>query len=113
MSLFFFDFRQGDTVSRDVHGSEFATTEDAFLETYKAAEEMWGTLLQERRDPRRCAFEVRDANRELLFFFPFLEVLESCKDSRRNSTFHDSFLDAGRIAKRAQRANESFKQQIG
>jgi hypothetical protein len=112
MSLFYFDFRQGDTVSQDTQGSEFATTEEAYLETHQAAREMWSTLLQERRDPRRCAFEVRDSERQLLFLFPFEEVMEYCKDPCRTSAFHENFTRAESLATRAQQAQEAFKQEI-
>ena len=41
---------------------------------------MWSELLRARRDPRRCAFEVRNEKRDLLFVLPFDEVIESCRD---------------------------------
>jgi hypothetical protein len=80
MHRFYFDFRQGSEVVPDEEGCELASAEDAYLEAFKAAQEMWGALLAERSDPRRCAFDVRDAYGHLLFVLPFQELLDSCRD---------------------------------
>jgi len=80
MTRFYFDFRQGQELAPDTIGGEFADVEKAYLEAFKAAQEMWGELLSRRRDPRRCAFEVHDGNGNNLFVLPFLELLESCQD---------------------------------
>jgi uncharacterized protein DUF6894 len=80
MPWYFFDFRQGQDHCAGEQSIEFANVEQAYLEAFKAAEDMWSELLRQRRDPRRCVFEVRDERRELLFVLPFQEVIESCRD---------------------------------
>lgn len=80
MPRFYFDFRQGNDFAPDAAGTDLADAEQAYLEAFKAAREMWSELLKERRDPRRCRFEVRDSNDALLFVLPFQEVLDSCSD---------------------------------
>ena len=44
---------------------------------------MWSELLRQRRDPRQCAFEVRNEQRDLLFVLMFQEVIESCENHKR------------------------------
>ena len=74
MPRFFFDFRQDNERVPDPEGMEFETVEEAYLEAFNGAQEMWAALLKQRSDPRRCRFEVRDPNQNLLFIFPFQEV---------------------------------------
>ncbi|HEX3754876.1 MAG TPA: hypothetical protein VHV26_07340 [Rhizomicrobium sp.] len=81
MRRFFFDFREGTQVCPDLDGNEFTSAEQAYLEAIKAAQEMWGGLLAERRDPRQCAFHIRDSEKNLLFIVSFMELLESCRRS--------------------------------
>ena len=66
-----------------VEGAEFADVEQAYLEAFEGAQDMWSELLRQRRDPRQCAFEVRNERRDLLFVLPFMEVIESCEDRKR------------------------------
>src|SRR5690242_12608978 len=80
MPRFFFDFRQGGHLVPDSEGIEFADAEQAYLEAFKTAQDMWSELLKQRHDPRRCYFEVRGAAGDLLFIFPFQEVVDSCTD---------------------------------
>lgn len=80
MQRYYFDYRQAGQLTPDTVGCDFATIEDAYLEAFKAAREMWAELLGQRRDPRRCSFEIRDGSGNLLFTLPFGEVLESCRD---------------------------------
>jgi hypothetical protein len=82
MPRFFFDFRQGQDHCADEQGTEFTSAEQAYLEAFKAAQDMWSELLRQRRDPTQCVFEVRDERRELLFVLPFQEVIESCQNSK-------------------------------
>jgi hypothetical protein len=84
MARFFFDFREDSDCCKDAEGTEFVDVEQAYLEAFKGAQDMWGELLRQRRDPRRCAFEVRNEQRDLLFVLPFTEVIESC-DNRRQA----------------------------
>jgi len=80
MTRFFFDFRQAGHLVPDSEGIEFASVEQAYLEAHRAAQDMWSELLKQRHDPRRCLFEVRNAAGEMLFVFPFQEVMDSCTD---------------------------------
>lgn len=90
MPLYFFDFRQGSDRCTDAEGSEFADVEQAYLETFRAAQDMWGELLHKRQDPRRCSFEVRSEGGELLFILPLQEVVDSCSD-RIGPPIHTTF----------------------
>lgn len=80
MPRFFFDFRQTGALVPDSDGIEFDSVEQAYLEAFKTAQDMWSELLRQRRDPRRCFFEVRAASGDMLFIFPFQEVVDSCTD---------------------------------
>lgn len=80
MPQFFFDFRQSDRLVPDTEGIEFGSAEQAYLEAFRSAQDMWSELLRQRHDPRRCYFEVRGAAGDLLFIFPFQEVVDSCTD---------------------------------
>jgi hypothetical protein len=111
MPRFYFDFRQGDDHVEDTQGVDLATTEDAYLEVSEAAQEMWSELLKKRCDPRRCQFEVRDANRDLMFVFPFQEVIDNCLDrepARRASGVDRATATAAATAGRVVRANDEF-----
>ncbi len=111
MPRFHFDFCQGEDHIPDTIGVELATTEDAYLEVVEAVQEMWGELLRKRSDPRRCQFEVRDANREILFIFPFQEVIDNCLDRaqpRRSADLDTAKAAATATLGRVQRANDDF-----
>jgi hypothetical protein len=86
MSRYFFDFRQGADLATDHEGVEFPDMEEAYLEAYAAAQDMWSELLKQRRDPTLCHFEVRDSERRLLFTLPFQEVMDACRDRKLTST---------------------------
>jgi hypothetical protein len=102
MARFFFDFRQGAQHWPDAEGAEFAHVEEAYLQAVRGVEDMWGELLHKRQDPRRCAFEVRNQERELLFVLPFQEVLDSCLDRKCPSiqTAFDDIVDSAHRTKR-------------
>jgi len=115
MPRFFFDFRQGEDHLPDTQGVELATTEDAYLEVVEAAQDMWSELLKKRRDPRRCQFEVRDVNREILFIFPFQEVIDNCLDrsqARQASDLGSTKTTAAATFGRVQRANHDFSRTL-
>lgn len=80
MPRFHFDFRHGDDLSADTTGVLLGSVEEAYLEAVKGAHGIWGELLKERRDPRRCAFEVRTNEGLELFVLPLTELLDSCVD---------------------------------
>lgn len=79
MAKFYFHFREGELLSPDDQGSDFPDVEEAYLSAFHTAQEMWRDLLVERRDPRRCSFEVNDAQGRTLFVLPFMEILEACR----------------------------------
>ena len=115
MPRFFFDFRQGEDHSPDIEGLELASTEDAYLEAVKGAQEMWSELLKKRRDPHHCRFEVRDINGALLFHLPFEEVLENCLDRKpvKPAAGADHAAAAATAtAGRAKRANDDFQRTL-
>ena len=87
MSRFYFDFAQGILQERDSAGVELDNVEQAYLEAFSAAQDMWSELLKQRHDPRQCSFEVRGETGGCLFVLPFQEVLESCNDGRRAGAF--------------------------
>jgi hypothetical protein len=111
MPRFFFDFRQGGERCPDAEGAEFASVEQAYLEAFSAAQDMWSEFLRQRQDPRRCLFEVRNDQRELLFVLPFQEVMDSCKD-REVPPLHASFEQVTRAAERTRKVSAEFMQQI-
>lgn len=80
MTRFFFDFVQAGQRTKDAEGIELPDVEQAYLEVFRASQEMWSELLKQRRDPRRCFFEVRNRAEEILFVFPLQEVVDSCID---------------------------------
>lgn len=111
MPRFFFDFRQRGVRSPDCEGVEFESVEEAYLEAVKGAQEMWGELLCKRQDPRRCYFEVRGADEQLLFIFPFQEVLDVCVD-REAVTFQHSFNQVCATANAAKKACNEFRSEL-
>ena len=70
--------REGSKFAVDPEGCEFADLEAAYLDTFKAVQEMWSGLLFQKRDPRRCSFEIADEAGTTLMSLPFLEVLDIC-----------------------------------
>jgi len=80
MPRFFFDFVQADQRTPDSEGVEFADVEEAYLEVFRTAQDMWSELLKQRRDPHLCSFEVRNHTGDILLVFPFQEVVDCCTD---------------------------------
>jgi len=111
MSRFFFDFRQGDARCPDAQGMEFGSVEQAYLEAFKGAQDMWSELLRRRQDPSRCTFEVRNAGRELLFVLPFQEVIDSCHD-RGAAPTRDMLDYVTRNASHTKRLSKSFAEEL-
>jgi hypothetical protein len=79
MRKFYFNFRQGRSFCPDEEGCDFASTDDAYLGAFAAAQELWRELLIRREDPRECAFEVTDLRGSALFTLPFSEILDVCR----------------------------------
>jgi uncharacterized protein DUF6894 len=79
MRKFYFNFRQGQSFCPDEDGCDFASTDEAYLGAFVAAQELWRELLIRREDPRECAFEVTDLRGSALFTLPFSEILDVCR----------------------------------
>jgi hypothetical protein len=81
---FYFHYIENGTLSLADVPVPLPSTEEAYLAAYSAALGMWPELLAQRIDPRECAFEVRNEANELLFHFPFSEVLDYCRAATRS-----------------------------
>ena len=122
MPRFFFDFRQADERVPDTQGIELPNVEQAYLEVFKAGQEMWSELLKQRRDPRHCRFEVRSQDGDLMFTFPLQEVVDSCTDNRTGRkepggtdnvvNMRRAFDELHLIQHRAQRSRREFNREI-
>jgi len=114
MPRFFFDFRQAGHLVPDSEGIEFADVEQAYLEAFKTAQDMWSELLRERQDPRRCLFEVRSAAGDTLFIFPFQEVVDSCTDraAPTQHPMHQTFQALLETHNFAKRVRDELTQQV-
>jgi hypothetical protein len=50
------------------------------LEAFRAATDMWGEALRERRNPTLDYFRIRDRTGGVVLELPFTEVLESTRE---------------------------------
>ena len=75
MPRFFYDFFDGDTWSQDEVGLDFPSAEQACVEAFEAARGMWRDLVDGRRDPTACAFDIKSEGGDSLFRFEFSELL--------------------------------------
>jgi hypothetical protein len=75
---YYFHLRIGGTISPDEIGVDLPDVETAYLEAFKAAEEMWSELLAEGLDPLMRSFEISDGH-QILLTLPFREVLERAR----------------------------------
>ena len=92
MPLFYFHFFDGETLEPDDFGVEFASTEEACLEAFAAAREMWGELLRTRRDPSRCAFDIGNEAEDILLRVNFSELTDACGGSEFQPGFGSAEL---------------------
>jgi len=77
---FYLNLRRGETaVAPDDDGAEFASIEEAYLESFRGAQELWPELLRNRHDPRQYAFEITDRDGAVLMELPFAEIVECCR----------------------------------
>ena len=111
MTRFFFDFVQTGQCTRDAEGIELVDVEQAYLEAFKAGQEMWSELLKQRRDPRRCFFEVRNGAEEILFVFPLQEVVDSCTD-RTAAPLKQTFEKLRHTHNYAQHIRDEFVREV-
>lgn len=113
MALFYFDFCRRTEVTEDDCGLDFRDTESAYLASYEAAIGMWGDLLRERKDPRRCAFRVRDAQGAVLFYFHFQEALDCCRENGRPcSPMTQTYRNTLRLVQHAQQLGADFQGEL-
>src|SRR5215471_18575194 len=84
MPQFFFHFQQHGVLIQDDIGTDLPSAEEAYLEAFRAARELWAEMLLDREDPITCCFDVQDAQGQPLFVLPFVEVLEVCQPPTRN-----------------------------
>ena len=111
MTRFFFDFVQTGQRTKDAEGIELPDVEQAYLEAFKAGQEMWSELLKQRRDPRRCFFEVRNGAEEILFVFPLQEVVDACTD-RTAAPLKHTFERLTHTHNYANRIQDEFAREI-
>lgn len=76
MALFFFNFFDGTSLSPDEAGVELPSVELAYLEASSTAIQMWPDLLTDRLNPLECAFDIANADGEVLLRFDFRELLD-------------------------------------
>jgi hypothetical protein len=77
---FYLNLRRGDlTVAPDDEGADFASIEEAYLESFKGAAELWPELLRNRQDPRQYTYEITDRCGAVLMELPFAEIVECCR----------------------------------
>ena len=111
MSRFFFDFRQADDHFDDRQGVELPDVEQAYLEAFKGAQDMWSELLRQRRDPRRCLFVVRSEGDDVLFVLPFQEVMDCCTEAQVQPLAR-TFEDLIQTRQYAKRVRDDFRQEV-
>jgi hypothetical protein len=75
MPRFYFNFRDESGLMPDFNGIEFDNIEEAYLEAFAGAQEIWLEMFKNRKDPRICSFEIMDEGGALLMELPFLEIL--------------------------------------
>jgi len=75
---YYFHLRIGDTFSPDEIGLDLPDVETAYLEAFKAAQDMWSELLVDGLDPFMRSFEISDGH-QVLMTLPFREVLERAR----------------------------------
>ncbi|MDB5609595.1 MAG: hypothetical protein JWP25_6495 [Bradyrhizobium sp.] len=83
MPIFFFDLTSAGTLTVDEVGTEFASLEDAYLDTCRAALDMSFEKLGTRDDPYRDSFDILDASRRPLMHVPFSDVLQPKPSARQ------------------------------
>ena len=75
MPMFFFHLRAPGTFERDEEGLQCPDFETAYLEAYRAIPDLTAEFIRQGRDPMDLAFEITDADDQLLFEMPFTELV--------------------------------------
>src|SRR5205085_6369284 len=76
--------------SRDEIGIDLPNAEAAYLQACDTALELSFEMLRERQDPSRHAFEVTDAEGQIVFEIPFAEVTRPKDRPPRFAEIHAS-----------------------
>ena len=76
-----FPCAHSDTISPDEIGLDLPDLETAYLEAFKAAEEMWSELLVERSDRFGRTFEIADEHDA-----PFSGGIGTCPQAKESTT---------------------------
>jgi hypothetical protein len=99
---FYLNLRRGDlTVAPDEEGADFASIEEAYLESFKGARELWPELLRNRQDPRQYIYDITDSGGAVLMELPFAEVVECCRRAGPASMSAPPKPGAAALTKRA------------
>ena len=113
---FHLHMRQGGVlVCPDDSGADFESVEAAYLEAFRSGQELWPILLENRRDPRRYAFEITNSAGVALIELPFSELLDTCHDTRHGRPAFDkeAFLEAVETARQLNRKCAELTRQLG
>jgi hypothetical protein len=121
MQRFHLHIREGGVLlSPDDSGAHFESLEAAYLEAFESARELWPILLEDRRDPRRYAFEITNYAGVVLMEVPFSELLDNCRGADRGrpkkaaSGFDKkALLDAAENARQLNRECAELIRQLG
>jgi hypothetical protein len=97
-------------LSRDDIGVDLPDLDAAYLEAFRAAQEMWSELLAERSDPFLRSFEISDTDGRALLTLPFREVLPCIPKGARAMT--DVVRSASDLLERTRALTASLREQI-
>jgi hypothetical protein len=111
MARYFFDYFNGEALDQDQDGLELPDAEAAFLEAFKAATEMWGESVRERRNPIFDYFQIRDQSGVVVLELPFAEVLESSRGRRQRPPVRLDKSEALRAHDRVERGRKLVEDQ--
>jgi hypothetical protein len=112
MPRFYFHLRGEEGVSRDTEGIDFESIDEAFLDAFRAATDLWRELLIARKDPRLHAFEITDAAGEVLIVLPFMEVLETARSGKYRGSTLRRFENVQATIKRSSAASDAIASEI-
>ena len=113
MPRFYFHLLDDKGMSCDCDGIDFPSLDEAYLEAFRAATDLWRELMLARKDPRAHKFEIADSSGNVLLVLPFAEVLEASSlpprrsrlaastqaALRRNTELVEEFICESRVAK--------------
>lgn len=103
MPLYFFNLREGQKLSLDDTGTEFADLDLAYLDAFRAAGEIWLEMASHGQDGSTQSFEITDTVGRLLVELPFSEILHARARSKPRLS-PESQMSASYAAKAKSRA---------